>query len=504
MTMPIRKIIVTIVVVSGIFFLSSCKNHQHEYEWQIDKIPSCLETGSKIGVCVCGEKITEVIAAQGHEEIILPAKKVTCEEEGLTEGKKCASCNTILIEQEKIAPIGHKYNSGEIIKKATNNVEGIKKYSCQNRGCRHSYTENYSKQSYTVDELYEQYTEYVGQIITYNRKGEQLAIGSGIVITSNGQILTNYSLLDRAASATFILKDTEYEIFNVLKYDEKIDLVILKINAFGLSPATLSEEKVNVGDTVYNFNQSLENKYIEGTIVSENKTINDVSCIVHDINIVDNLGGIFVNIYGEVVGYNVSDVVVSIEETKNFKKTTSARISDLYLIKLRKAKDALRDFILVNGEYNDELKKTCLLIEEQDVSFHEYHVVDFRYDESSQMMFLSYYIYNTDKNYLVFSGIGLYRHTDMSYYELYIDNGEEILNQIYGFIDSAHFTIDSVLEYEEYKGDADQETLIVERASEMVDYIISKLELIAKTNLKLTLEDFGFLSFESRKPGGEV
>jgi len=50
----------------------------------------------------CGEKLcTE------HVEEIIPGKEATCTEAGLTEGKKCALCGEILVEQEVIPALGH-------------------------------------------------------------------------------------------------------------------------------------------------------------------------------------------------------------------------------------------------------------------------------------------------------------------------------------------------------------------------------------------------------------
>ena len=49
--------------------------------------------------------------AKGHTEVTLPATAPTCTESGLTEGKKCSVCDTILEEQKTVEPAGHKSNS---------------------------------------------------------------------------------------------------------------------------------------------------------------------------------------------------------------------------------------------------------------------------------------------------------------------------------------------------------------------------------------------------------
>lgn len=78
-------------------------------EWTTVKEATCTEAGTKEAVCACGEKKTETITAKGHTEVVDAGKAATCTETGLTEGKHCSVCNTVLVKQEVIPAEGHKF-----------------------------------------------------------------------------------------------------------------------------------------------------------------------------------------------------------------------------------------------------------------------------------------------------------------------------------------------------------------------------------------------------------
>lgn len=52
-------------------------------------------------------KTNKLTVIYPHTVVVLEGKDATCTEDGLTEGKKCSACNTILVKQEVI-PAGHK------------------------------------------------------------------------------------------------------------------------------------------------------------------------------------------------------------------------------------------------------------------------------------------------------------------------------------------------------------------------------------------------------------
>ena len=89
----------------------SCK---HSYSDETKKViaPTCTEQGYTIYTCsICGEiSNNDYTEKLGHIEIVDLAVKPTCTESGLTEGSHCDRCNTILVAQLEIAPLGHDFD----------------------------------------------------------------------------------------------------------------------------------------------------------------------------------------------------------------------------------------------------------------------------------------------------------------------------------------------------------------------------------------------------------
>lgn len=116
--------------------------HTHSFgAWTVVKAPTCTEAGSRERVCSCGEKESESVDATGHKEVIDAATSATCDKTGLTEGKHCSKCNTVLIKQTEIPKIAHTYDNND---DATCNGCGY----VRNINCKHTHTQTlYAKEA---------------------------------------------------------------------------------------------------------------------------------------------------------------------------------------------------------------------------------------------------------------------------------------------------------------------------------------------------------------------
>ena len=105
-------------------------DHTHTYQKAVTA-PTCTEKGYTTYTCACGDTYTaDEVAALGHNEVTDKGYAATCTEEGLTDGKHCDRCNTVLTKQETIPALGHSWDDGEITKEPTEEETGICTYTC--------------------------------------------------------------------------------------------------------------------------------------------------------------------------------------------------------------------------------------------------------------------------------------------------------------------------------------------------------------------------------------
>lgn len=141
---------------------------------------------------------------------------------------------------------------------------------------------------------------------------EEQSSGSGIIISGDGYILTNYHVIEGSDSIVVTLSTGEEIDATVVGVDSVTDLALLKINKTGLTAATLGDSSaVTVGQlaiVVGNpIGEELSNTVTAGVISATNRTLNVENTVLNLIQTdaavnPGNSGGPLLNSNGEVIG----------------------------------------------------------------------------------------------------------------------------------------------------------------------------------------------------------
>ena len=76
----------------------------------------------------------EEVAATGHTEVTDVAVAATCTTAGKTAGKHCSVCNAILVAQQEVEALGHKFEKYTYNNDATTAADGTETAVCEH-GC---------------------------------------------------------------------------------------------------------------------------------------------------------------------------------------------------------------------------------------------------------------------------------------------------------------------------------------------------------------------------------
>ncbi len=145
----------------------------------------------------------------------------------------------------------------------------------------------------------------------YGYKTSAAASGSGFILTEDGYIVTNYHVVEGATDIKVTTYDGNAYQAQLIGYDSKNDLAVLKVEAKGLTPVILGEsEHLNVGDEVIAIGNPLGEltfSLTAGCVSALNRTITinntPMNLIQTDCAInAGNSGGPLFNLYGEVIG----------------------------------------------------------------------------------------------------------------------------------------------------------------------------------------------------------
>src|SRR5438874_3068415 len=141
----------------------------------------------------------------------------------------------------------------------------------------------------------------------------QNSLGSGVIVTNEGHIITNNHVVDQVDEIEVQLSDGQTKKARVVGADEQVDLAVLKIDNPGVKPLKLADsDTVQPGDFVlaignpFGFEETVTDGIISskgrpnrtdffGDLIQTNAAINP-----------GNSGGPLINLRGEVIGINTA------------------------------------------------------------------------------------------------------------------------------------------------------------------------------------------------------
>ena len=166
----------------------------------------------------------------------------------------------------------------------------------------------------TIDEIASKNADAVVEIMTTSG-GTTEGAGSGVIVKSNGYIVTNYHVIDGATTIVVRLHSGKNYSASIVGYDEQTDIAVLKIDATKLNAVTIGRSsKLSVGDlavVIGNPLGKLGGTVTAGIISAKDRKIeleNRTRTLIQtDASINEgNSGGALFNRKGELVGIVVA------------------------------------------------------------------------------------------------------------------------------------------------------------------------------------------------------
>ena len=163
------------------------------------------------------------------------------------------------------------------------------------------------------------YTDNIGSVVSISCSGYGAAsTGTGVILSSDGFIVTNAHVVEDAAQIQVQLTDDRTFQAELIGSDEVSDLAVLFISAGELIPAQFGDSSsLRVGDTVVAIGDPLgaefRGTYTNGIVSAINR---DVDVDGRTMTLIQtnaalnsgNSGGPLINCYGQVIGINTMKI----------------------------------------------------------------------------------------------------------------------------------------------------------------------------------------------------
>ncbi len=160
-------------------------------------------------------------------------------------------------------------------------------------------------------------TPSVVNVTALNSAGYRASSGSGVVLSSDGYIVTNHHVIENSAKVEITLSDKRELIAKVVGIDLNTDLALLKIETRNLIPAQYgNSDQVEVGEWVLAVGNpfNLTSTVTAGIVSAKARNINilgnayAIESFIQTDAVVNpgNSGGALVNTRGELIGINTA------------------------------------------------------------------------------------------------------------------------------------------------------------------------------------------------------
>lgn len=189
----------------------------------------------------------------------------------------------------------------------------------------------------------------------------QQYLGSGVVMSSDGYIVTNHHVIKNATQIIVSLWDNSLLEAKLIGFDSVTDIAVLKIEALNLTPAIFADsDNTQTGDIVmaignpYGLSQSVS----LGIVSAKGRSGLDVSTIENFIQTdaainEGNSGGALINANGEVVGISTATFNQNGAQGINFAIPSNA--TKLIMQQILENGKVLRGYLGVYLFYNSQL-----------------------------------------------------------------------------------------------------------------------------------------------------
>jgi serine protease Do len=167
---------------------------------------------------------------------------------------------------------------------------------------------------FSMDPFFRQFFGDMFPQLNVPRQYREHALGSGVIVSPEGYLLTNNHVIRNASSIDVLLSDKRTFKAKVVGADPQTDLAVLKIDARELPAASLGDSAtLHVGDTVMAFGNpfNLSFTVTRGTVSALGRSqgqIEDIQNFIQTDAAINpgNSGGPLVDVRGQVVGINTA------------------------------------------------------------------------------------------------------------------------------------------------------------------------------------------------------